>query len=121
MRGARLLVAKETPRQQDGGAAGRLAGPVVSLGSWPFCSAKSSGQAGAPAPAPRPRGSGGQRGPRSACPCVGGAEGGLPGRGLGAGASPCKRAQPWGREGRAASQPVLPEPSVSGDERLGQP
>eukprot|EP00072_Mus_musculus_P074090 XP_017175853.1 PREDICTED: UBX domain-containing protein 11 isoform X1 [Mus musculus] len=31
MRSARVLVAWETPRQQDGGAAGRLAGPVESL------------------------------------------------------------------------------------------
>lgn len=29
MRSARVLVAWETARQQDGGAAGRLAGPVI--------------------------------------------------------------------------------------------
>nr|XP_038965171.1 UBX domain-containing protein 11 isoform X2 [Rattus norvegicus] len=42
MRSARVLVAWETPRQQDGGAAGRLAGPVESLTVNPNTGAMSS-------------------------------------------------------------------------------
>lgn len=89
MRSARVPVAWETPRQQDGGAAGRLAGPVVSLGSRPFCPAKSSRR---PGPSPRlcelavcvARLRRGVGIPFTVSARGGGADGGRSGRGLGA-------------------------------------